>query len=352
MEPAPIIDARRAPVEAALWLARAFADGRRLVVAAPDREDHAHHVAVEFVHPVIAGTKALPASAVRRLAGTGDDAVRLLVGDQDRAAGADILIPVDGSDVEVVRCYHLLWELVHVALEHPGLIGAVAAQGGDSTGFLYPFLDASEHDEEALTTALSASAEAKLAESEAVILRARAANAHVLDSVGAVVSDLVAAGGRVHLMGNGGSAADAARLARTLDALDIPAAALVDDYAVVTVLANDIGVDAVFARQVEAMVRPGDVVIGLSTSGSSTNLLAGFAMADRIGATTVGFSGYDGGQFATSASVHLCLVVDATSVHRIQEAQAALAEDLCAALADRLAPSASTVTTSASGGGG
>lgn len=352
MEPDTTIDARRDPVEAALWLARAFADGRRLVVAAPGREDHAHHVAVEFVHPVVTGTKALPALAIDDLAGAGDDAVRMLIAEEGQADGVDIVIPAEGADVEVIRCYHLLWELVHVALEHPGLVGAGGAEGGDSTGFLYPFLDASEDDEGALITALRTSAEAKLAESADVIARARAANADVIGAVSRVVADLVAAGGRLHLMGNGGSATDAARLARALRAIDIPAAALVEDYAVVTALANDIGVDAVFARQVEALVGIGDVVIGLSTSGSSTNLLAGFAVADRIGAATVGFSGYDGGQFASNPAVQHCLVVDAVSVHRIQEAQAVLADDLCAALACRLDQATAAGPVQAVGGQG
>lgn len=351
MERDAAIDARQAPVEAALWLARAFADGRRLVVAAPGREDHAHHVAVEFVHPVVTGTKALPTAAVRDLTVAGDDAVRMLIGEGGTVDGVDIVIPVDGSDVDVVRGYHLLWELVHVALEHPGLVGAEGAEGGDSTGFLYPFLDASETDEVALATSLRSSAEAKMAESAAVVARARADNANALDAASSTVADMVRDGGRVYVMGNGGSAADAARLARVLAALDIPAAALVDDYAVLTALANDIGVEAVFARQVEALVSAGDVVIGLSTSGSSANLLAGFAAADGIGAATVGFSGYDGGEFASSPAVHHCLVVDAMSVHRIQEAQAALADDLCAGLAGRLDRAVPVGTAPAAGGG-
>lgn len=346
----PAIDARRAPVEAALWLARAFVDGRSLAVAAPGREDHAHHVAVEFVHPVITGTKALPATAVRDLDGAADSSVRMLVGERSGAEDVDIVIPLDGSDVEVVRCYHLLWELVHVALEHPGLVGGAGTEGGDSTGFLYPFLDAAENDEQALIASLRASAEAKIVESEDVISRARADNAHELDVAGRSVADRIRGGGRLHVMGNGGSAADAARLARVLGELGIPAAALVDDYAVLTALSNDIGVEAVFARQVEALAGADDVIIGLSTSGSSTNLLAGFEAADRIGAVTVGFSGYDGGEFASSCAVHHSVVVDAMSVHRIQEAQAALIDDFRVGLVRRLDRSVRIGTTTAVGG--
>lgn len=140
--------------------------------------------------------------------------------------------------------YHLLWELVQVALEHPGLVGSAAAAGGDSTGFLYPFLDAAEDDEASLRDALRASAES-----------------------------------------------------------------LAADYAVVTALANDLGAERIFSRQLDAFSQPGDVLVGCSTSGASRNLLVAFDQAAGLGLTTVGLSGYGGGSFEGHASVHHSLVV-------------------------------------------
>ena len=92
----------------------------------------------------------------------------------------------------------------------------------------------------------------------------------------------------------------------------------------VTALSNDVGFEVVFARQLAAFARPGDVAVGLSTSGGSANVLAAFAEARRLGLVTVGFAGYDGGRMAEAAAAgaidHL-FVVPSASVHRIQEAQ-------------------------------
>jgi D-sedoheptulose 7-phosphate isomerase len=363
------LDAGRDPVEAALWLARAFAAGRRLVVVAPGAADHAHHVAVEFVHPVIAGTRPLPAVAADSLAealdqSTADDVLLMIGGDVTscpdapsldaasvdapstggQAPGPDLTIAGGAGvedDVETVRTYHLLWELVHVALEHPGLVGGEGS-GGDDTGFLYPFLDGAESDEAALRTSLAGSAAAKVDESDRLVAGTLAAMTTAMAAATGAVSDAVAAGRRIHVAGNGGSATDAARLARRLRSVGVAATSLAADYAVVTALANDVGVDRVFARQVEALAAPGDVLIGLSTSGSSPNLLAAFAEADRRGLVTVAVSGYGGGTLAVDDSAHHLLVVESTSVHRIQEAQAALLARLVDAVAARPIPATIT----------
>jgi len=338
----PAVAVDRDPVEAALWLARAFARGRRLVVLAPGAADHAHHVAVEFVHPVIAGTRPLPAVAADLLSEVADDDVLLLIGggDGEAAARADLAItPDDGTDdVRTVRAYHLLWELVHVALEHPGLVGSEGS-GGDATGFLYPFLDGAETDEAGLRSDLGHSASSKADESDRLVTDTLAANAGALAGAGRAIAAAVAAGRRIHAAGNGGSATDAARLVRRLRARGVPASSLAADYAVLTALANDVGTDRVFARQVEALAGPGDVLVGLSTSGSSPNLLAAFAEADRRGLVTAGVSGYGGGALAVEESVHHRLVVQSSSVHRIQEAQAALLAGLVEAIVEALGPS-------------
>ena len=108
------------------------------------------------------------------------------------------------------------------------------------------------------------------------------------------------------------------------------ASCLVADRAVLTALANDVGFELVFSRQLIAHARPGDVAIGFSTSGGSANVLRAFAEARRRQLVTVGFAGYDGGEMAASDDVDHCLVVRSDSVHRIQEAQDALVFDLWA----------------------
>lgn len=360
------------------------------MVRAPGCEDHAHHVAVEFVHPVVAGARSLPATAAVEgspasgpgsfaaanpfaagavegspaagsgpfaastdpfgadavegvtaastgpfaaspdpfYAGNGGRWCHLLIGAPD-GGPFDLVIPTDGGDAATMTGYHLLWELVQVALEHPGLVGGSDASGGDSTGFLYPFLDAAESDEASLREALEASATAKRAASERLAAEAVAANRPALEAAAALVGEAVAAGRRVLVMGNGGSAADAARLVRLLRARGADAASLAGDYAVVSALANDLGAEAMFARQLEALGGPGDVLIGCSTSGASPNLLAAFDRAAAMGMRTVGISGYGGGAFAGRSGVEVALSVASDSVHRIQEAEAALIAELC-----------------------
>ena len=399
------LDCASRPVDAALWLARAFTSGRALAVRAPGCEDHAHHVAVEFVHPVVAGARSLPAAAEGASTagppssapspdplGAGADArwCHLLIGPPD-GGHFDLSIPTSDGDAATMTGYHLLWELVQVALEHPGLVGGGptgtgtsrpdttrgraghpasdggphghrhqppggglspdtgpasggnsdggnhgdghssggSPGGGDSTGFLYPFLDAAESDEANLREALEASAAAKRAESERLAAEAVAANRPALEAAAALVNGAVAAGRRVLVMGNGGSATDAARLVRLLRARGADAVSLAGDYAVISALANDLGAEAVFARQIEALGTRGDALIGCSTSGASPNLLAAFERASAIGMRTVGISGYGGGAFAGQAGIEVSLAVASDSVHRIQEAEAALIADLC-----------------------
>ena len=101
----------------------------------------------------------------------------------------------------------------------------------------------------------------------------------------------------------------------------LPALALTDDVAVVTALANDVGFEVVFARQLAAFGRPGDIAVGLSTSGNSDNLVRGFEEASRRGLLTIGLAGYEGGKMAELDTIDYLFVVPSSSVHRIQEAQ-------------------------------
>jgi D-sedoheptulose 7-phosphate isomerase len=130
-------------------------------------------------------------------------------------------------------------------------------------------------------------------------------------------------GGRVYTFGNGGSAADAQHLAAELigryrlTRRPLPAVALSVDPSVVTCISNDFGYDDVFARQVEALAVAGDIVVGFSTGGQSPNVVRGLEAARRLGATTVLFTGGDGG--AALAVADVALVVPSTTTARVQE---------------------------------
>lgn len=326
---------------AALDLARVFTAGGRLVVTAPGRHDHAQHVAVEFLHPAVVGARSLPAVAssvedLHHMAGS-DDALLLL----EPAASIDGPLPdvalvlrtdPQSTEPELVRWYHILWELVQVGLEHPGLTGGSAVDGGDSTSFLYPFLDASESSEDDLLQSMRSSTSTKRNESDDVIARAVESNGAELEQITRAIDGCRSNGGMVHAMGNGGSSSDASRLVRLLRPMGVRANSLTDDPAVLTALANDLGVERIFARQVEASVRAGDVLVAFSTSGASPNLLAAFDVDVVADTTTVASAGYGGGPLAAHRAVDHRLVVDSTSVHRIQEAQGVLIDRLCSRL--------------------
>lgn len=131
-------------------------------------------------------------------------------------------------------------------------------------------------------------------------------------------------GGRLYLLGNGGSAADAQHIAAELvgrlkyDRKALPAIALTTDTSVLTAVSNDIGAENCFARQVDALIRKQDIVWALSVSGTSPNIIRALEAAKEIGATIVGFTGKSGGQFTELCD--LCLRANHDSSDRVQEA--------------------------------
>jgi len=146
----------------------------------------------------------------------------------------------------------------------------------------------------------------------------------------------IVSGGKLIFFGNGGSAADAQHLAAELavryqaDRRALAAVALGSDGVLLTAAGNDIGFDHIFARQIEAIGRPGDLAIALSASGRSRNIIAGLRAARAVGLSTVALSGGDGGELAALADP--VLVVPATETCRIQEMHITLGHMLCAAL--------------------
>ncbi|HTG90243.1 MAG TPA: D-sedoheptulose 7-phosphate isomerase [Vicinamibacterales bacterium] len=155
-------------------------------------------------------------------------------------------------------------------------------------------------------------------------------------SVAAAVETLSAAlgrGGKVLIFGNGGSAADAQHFACELvgrflrERQALAAIALTTDASTMTAVANDYGFDRVFVRQIEALGRPGDVAIGISTSGSSANVLAGVQYAKSRGLKTVAFTGGNGGPIGAAADVHVNVPHALTP--RIQEVHRTLIHAVC-----------------------
>ena len=191
---------------------------------------------------------------------------------------------------------------------------------------LYPFLYADRVDLDAVLAEVSRSTVAKAAEITALRQQVVAADAQRLSDCAHAMAERFTAGGRLLAFGNGGSSTDAQEVVSLFlspggGARPLPAFGLTNDIAVVTALTNDIGFDVVFARQLAAFGRPGDIALGLSTSGNSANLLRGFDEAARRGLLTVGVAGYDGGRMAELDSIDHLFVVPSASVHRVQEAQ-------------------------------
>jgi D-sedoheptulose 7-phosphate isomerase len=211
----------------------------------------------------------------------------------------------------------------------------------EPTNFLYPFIDAQEGDSKSLLADLAASARAKAAESVALRRSTLEANTELIAQAATEMARRFNAGGRLFTFGNGGSCTDcttlAALFARPPTGKPLPAWSLTADQAIITALGNDVGFELVFARQLIARGKSGDIAIAMSTSGSSPNLMAALKEARRRGMYTIGFAGYDGGAFAKTPDVDACFVVRSQSVHRIQESQALLGYQLWLAVHQQMA---------------
>ena len=140
-------------------------------------------------------------------------------------------------------------------------------------------------------------------------------------------------GGKIILFGNGGSAADAQHIAAELvgryknERKALSAISLSTDTSILTSIGNDYGYDAVFERQVETLAKKNDVIIGISTGGTSVNVIKGINAAQKIGCKTIGFSGRDGGEFNQICSLNLIVPADETA--RIQEMHILIGHVIC-----------------------
>lgn len=358
--------------------------GRLLVFGNGAGATDAQHVAVEFVHPVIVGKRALPALslvsdaatlmgvAARRgvdgvyahqveVLGRPDDialgvsgdgrcanvraglsaarekgllTIALLGGDGGEILAreeADHCLVVDSEDPLVVKeghvtTYHLLWELVHVFFDSPE---ASAAQPESGVEQLYPFLYGGGTAARPVLDAAAESARQKVAEIVELREAVGQTQAAAIATCAERLAEAFADGATLLAFGNGGSSTDAQDVVHTFvdpppPAEPLPALGLTNDVAVVTALSNDVSFDVVFSRQVRAFGRAGDIALALSTSGGSPNVLAALEEAHRLGMVTVGLAGYGGGRMAELAAVQHMFAVPSSSVHRVQEVQTTL----------------------------
>lgn len=345
---------------------RFLAGGRLLAFGRDQAATDAQHVSVEFVHPVIVGKRALPAldlspafrdwlPAILRpedmVMGFGPpegdpEAAAALAHARSRGAQT-FALPGDPDADEAGRdsthyavaspspdpfihqellevLYHTLWETVHVFFEHRELGHDVGA-----AGFLYPFLGTERQDTSGVLDQVAASIQAKAREDER--LREEVAQDEVgpIAAAARAVAERIAAGGSLILFGNGGSATDANDWA--LDCVlpppgrrPIPAVSLAMEAANISAIANDVGAEEVFLRQLIAQARPGDVAVGISTSGGSANILVALEEAGKRGLLRLALLGYDGGEVLRRGLAEHPLVVHCDYIPRIQEIQASI----------------------------
>jgi D-sedoheptulose 7-phosphate isomerase len=346
-------------------MAERFARGGRLLAfgEGPVARSDARHVAVEFVHPVIVGKRALPALALTAEGGPVGGQVALLAEQHDIAfafgshpdtaaavllarergcltladapVGAEWEIVAEGLEPFIAQelletAYHLLWELVHVFLEHPGLLEGRTerpAHDGGAASFLYPFLAQSEEGLDAVLADVRDSVLAKAAEIGELRAQTLREGEQELDAAARGIGARLAAGGRVLALGNGGSATDAMDAVADLRSPPggwraWPAIDLTEDPGILTAIANDVGHEAMFSRQIIAHGRPGDVLIAFTTSGGSRNVIAALAEARRRGLLTLALVGYGGGRIAAESLADHVIVTRSEHIPRIQEAQA------------------------------
>src|SRR5215213_7632459 len=344
--------------EASHEMSRRFlAGGRLLAFGNGSATTDAQHVSVEFVHPVIVGKRALPAldlgpefeTRLPVVMRPEDMVMGFAFPEKDEAvehalrtarergaltfalAGEVGDYPFGLPDEDPFVCqevfevlYHMLWETVHVFFEH-------REQGHDvgASSFLYPFLGSQEQRLEGVVEEVQGSMLQKM---EAVNgMRAAVAEtaAGAISEISAAVAGRLASGGKIIAFGNGGSATDANDLVADCMAPPpgfgtVPAVSLAAEPANLTAIANDVGVEAIFLRQLIAHARPEDVAVGISTSGGSANILAALAEARKRGLLTVGIVGYDGGRIVGERLADHAVVVRSNYIPRIQEVQASV----------------------------
>jgi D-sedoheptulose 7-phosphate isomerase len=331
--------------------------GRLLAFGRGPYTTDAQHVSVEFVHPVIVGKRALPALDLSVLfrpwleailhpedmvmgfgPPEGDPEVWATLQQAELQGAMTFALPgVEGSYaveaatedpfmhqemIEVL--YHTLWETVHVFFEHRELGHDV----GES-GFLYPFLGTEKQGTSNLVSEVASSILMKAHDDTKLREQLAREESEQIASTALAVHERVRRGGKLIIFGNGGSATDANDFA--IDCVlpppgyqSVPAVSLSLEPANITAVANDIGTDAIFLRQLIAQARPEDVAIGISTSGGSRNIIMALEEARKRKMLTVALLGYDGGEIKRKRLADFPVVVNCDYIPRIQEVQASI----------------------------
>jgi D-sedoheptulose 7-phosphate isomerase len=226
--------------------------------------------------------------------------------------------------------YHVLWELVHVFFDHRGLLDGRderRAHDAGASSFLYPFLAERDGDLPSVLEDVRRSALMKATEIGELREQTLLGNRTTLLAAARDLRDRFERGGKLLALGNGGSATDAIDVVadfrtRRGHGPARPAIDLTEDPAILTAIANDIGVEAIFARQVIAHGLREDALLALSTSGGSGNVIAALLRARDQGLLTIAFVGYDGGRIASEQLADHVVVTRSEHIPRIQEAQA------------------------------
>jgi D-sedoheptulose 7-phosphate isomerase len=331
--------------------------GRLLAFGRGPYTTDAQHVSVEFVHPVIVGKRALPAldlsmafmpwltTLVRpddMVMGfgppDGDSEVSVALDFAHQRGAMTFALPgIAGSyfapavthdpfiHQELVEIlYHTLWETVHVFFEHREL--------GHDVGqaeFLYPFLGKEKQQTFDVLAEVADSIRMKVHDD--ALLRARVAKEES-EKIGAAtiaIRERIERGGKLIIFGNGGSATDANDWA--MDCFlppsgyrPVPAISLSMEPANISAIANDVGTELIFQRQLIAQARPHDVAVAISTSGGSKNIVMALEEARKRKLLTVALLGYDGGEVLRRGLADFPLIVRSDYIPRIQEVQASI----------------------------
>jgi D-sedoheptulose 7-phosphate isomerase len=331
--------------------------GRLLAFGRGPYATDAQHVSVEFVHPVIVGKRALPALDLSVLFGPwlraivrpedivmgfgppeGDPAIWAALQEARALDAMTFALPgLEGSyaldpptedsfmhQEMIEMLYHTLWETVHVFFEHRELGHDVGA-----SEFLYPFLGKDKQGTDHLIGEVAASIQMKVHDDSKLRDQVASEQSEQITNTALAMYERLQRGGKLILFGNGGSATDANDWA--IDCvlppqgyLPIPAVSLSLEPANITAVANDIGTDAIFLRQLIAQARPEDIAVGISTSGGSRNIIMALGEARKRNLLTVALLGYDGGEIQRKALADFPIVVRSDYIPRIQEVQASI----------------------------
>lgn len=225
----------------------------------------------------------------------------------------------------------------------------------EGTDFLYPMIEGDQTDAPSLLEDLATSADSKASISFELQRQTLDEVEGQLGTIAGALAERFEAGARLFAFGNGGSSTDAASVASlfarppTEHRRPLPARSLVADSSVLTALSNDVGFELVFARQLIAHAREGDIAVGLSTSGDSENVVRAFMEGHDRGMLTVGLAGNDGGQMAVCDELDHLVIVRSQSVHRIQESQSRVIHRLWELVHEHLEAPLTAATTAPSG---